>query len=332
VDTEHALLQALHADPTDTVTWSALADCLEEQGQSERAELLRLSRLPQPGKAARSGAAERVRELLAAGVIPCVPTLENSIGMRFALIPPGTFLMGSPTKEKVRNEDEGPQHEVQISRHFYLGVVPVTQTQYQQVTRGKPSYFRPGGGGKEQVQGLDTADFPVENVSWEDALAFCQKLSEKAEEKRERRVYILPSEAQWEYGCRGGAPSSNPFHYGPSLCSTQANFDGNYPSGGGAEGPYLERPTPVGSYQPNAFGLYDMHGNVWEWCQDWYAEDYYAGSPGKDPPGPATGEHRVLRGGSWDDFAGYCRSACRGRLEPGVRDFNVGFRVACLLP
>jgi uncharacterized protein (TIGR02996 family) len=324
VDTEQALLQALHADPCDLVTWAALADCLEERGEGERAELLRLSRLSPAGKKARSAAEERVRELLAAGVAPCVPILENSIGMRFALIPPGTFRMDSPPKEKERREDEGPQHEVQISRPFYLSVYPVTQAQYQKVTRRKPSYFRPGGGGKDEVQGLDTADFPVECVSWEDAAAFCKKLSEKAEEKR---LHLLPSEAQWEYACRGGAPASTPFHYGASLSSTQANFDGNYPYGGAAKGPYLQRTSKVGSYKANAWGLYDMHGNVWEWCADWYAEDYYAESDKEDPKGPKSGTARVLRGGSW-----YCRAAVRDGSEPGVRCFDVGFRVVLVAP
>jgi uncharacterized protein (TIGR02996 family) len=330
VDTEQTLLQALHSDPCDVVTWSALADYLEEKGESQRAELLRLSRLPPAGKKARAAAERRVHELLGAGVVPCVPVLKNSIGMRLALIPPGTFQMGSPEAEE-RQEHEGPQHEVQISRPFYLGVYPVTQEQYRKVTRWEPNYFRPGGGGETAVQGLNTADFPVEHVSWEDAVAFCKKLSEKAMEKREKRLYVLPSEAQWECACRSGAPSSSPFHFGASLSSTQANFDGNFPYGA-AEGPYLERPSPVGSYRPNAFGLFDMHGNVWEWCADWFDENYYAKSPGTDPTGPATGEQRVLRGGSWCYDAGNCRSASRFRVEPGFSFGYVGFRLACLLP
>jgi uncharacterized protein (TIGR02996 family) len=331
MDTEQTLLQALHADPCDPVAWAALADCLEEKGQAVRAELLRLSRLPPPARGDPAHAERRVRDLLAAGVMPCVPVLENSIGMRFALIPPGSFLMGSPEDEEGRQSDEGPQHEVQISRPFYLGVFPVTQEQYQKVMRRKPSYFRPSGG-KGKVKGLDTGNFPVEHVSWEDAAAFCRRLSELAEEKREKRRYALPSEAQWEYGCRGGASSSVPFHFGASLSSTQANFNGNDPCGGAARGPYEARPSPVGSYPPNAFGLFDMHGNVWEWCQDWFDANYYAHSPSKDPPGPRTGQYRLLRGGSWGDDACYCRSASRGRLEPGCRNGNFGFRVVSLLP
>jgi formylglycine-generating enzyme required for sulfatase activity len=177
---------------------------------------------------------------------------------------------------------------------------------------------------------LDTGNFPVECVSWEEAVAFCEKLSDMAEEKREKRLYSLPAEAQWEFACRGGAPSSSPFHLGASLSSTQANFDGNHPYGGAAKGPYLERPTPVGSYRPNAFGLFDMHGNVWEWCADWFAEDYYAHSPGKDPTGPPTGTSRVLRGGSWNNGGQLCRAAYRFGREPGFRFYSIGVRVVLL--
>jgi uncharacterized protein (TIGR02996 family) len=317
VDTEQTLLEALHADACDTVTWSALADCLEEKGEGQRAELLRLSRLPPAGKKARATAEECVRKLLAAGVAPCVPILENSIGMRFALIPPGKFLMGSPKKEKERSEDEGPQHEVQITRPFYLGIYPVTQAQYNKVMRHRPSYFCPGGGGKESVRGLDTSNFPVECVSWEDAVTYCHRLSEMAEEKRSKRLYTLPSEAQWEYACRAG--TSTPFHFGKTLAKGRANFRST-----------LGRPGKVGSHPPNKFGLFDMHGNVREWCQDWFDENYYARSPDADPPGPPTGEGRVIRGGSWYFDGRECRSAYRNRYDPSYRDDDVGFRVALL--
>ena len=168
---------------------------------------------------------------------------------------------------------------------------------------------------------------PVEHVSWEEAVEFCHKLSEKPEEKRLGRVYRLPTEAEWEYACRGGAPSPMPFHFGDSLFSAQANFDGNYPYGGASKGQYLGRTTAVGSYQANAFGLFDMHGNVWEWCADWFGG--YPSQALKDPTGPATGAHRVLRGGSWNCSGHYCRSACRGHSDPGRRNFGIGFRVVC---
>src|SRR5262249_5007346 len=152
------------------------------------------------------------------------------------------------------------------------------------------------------VAGKDTRNFPVENVSWHDAVAFCRKLSEREEEQKAGRVYHLPTEAEWEYACRGGARS--PFHYGNALSSTQANFHGDYAYGNAAKGPSLERTTSVGSYDANAFGLYDMRGNVWEWCADWYGP--YPAKPVQDPTGPATGAHRVVRGGSWDQYGSNC--------------------------
>jgi formylglycine-generating enzyme required for sulfatase activity len=206
----------------------------------------------------------------------------------------------------------------------------VTQAQYQKLTGKNPSYFRPGGRIKK-VKELDTSCFPVEQVSWGEALVFCRELAELAEEKRQLRQYALPSEAQWEYACRAGALSPSPFHFGASLCSRQANFDGRHPFGGAAKGPYVKRPTHVGSYTPNAYGLLDLHGNVWEWCADWHAEDSYAHSPRKDPPGPPTGDSRVLRGGSWEDIAWGCRSASRNWSHPDSLASFYGFRVVCML-
>ena len=239
--------------------------------------------------------------------------------MMFVLVPPGKFLMGSPEGEKERSENE-VQHEVTLTQPFYLGAYEVTQEQYEQVMKKNPSRFtKDNGGGPTH---------PVENVSWLDAKEFCEKLSELPEEKRAGRTYRLPTEAEWEYSCRGGARSSTPFHFGDSLSSTQANFDGNYPYGDADKGPYLKKTTPVGSYdKPNGFGLHDMHGNVWEWCADWYETDYYTKSPKKDPQGPENGTRRVLRGGSWPDLGWYCRSANRFGSDPGFRDVSVGFRV-----
>jgi uncharacterized protein (TIGR02996 family) len=324
---EELFLAAIREDPAEPTAWLALADWLEEQGDP-RGELLRLTRsLLQPGGVERAMQEERMRWLLAQGMRPCWPTLTNSIGMKFALIPAGTFLMGSPQDEEDRSDDEGPQHEVTLSQPFYLGVYPVTQAQYEQVMGTNPSWFSTRGGGKRKVKKQDTRSFPVENVFWEDAVAFCRKLSEMPEEQRHGRVYRLPTEAEWEYSCRGGA-SSTPFSFGNSFSSTQANFDGNHPYGGAAKGPYLKRTTAVGSYPPNALGLHDMHGNVWEWCADWFNANYYTNSPKKDPQGPQSGEDRVLRGGSWDDLGGYCRSAFRLWNAPDYRNLKVGFRVA----
>jgi formylglycine-generating enzyme required for sulfatase activity len=245
--------------------------------------------------------------------------LTNSIGLQLALIPAGTFLMGSPDSETERSEDEGPQHQVMLTKPFYLGIFPVTQQQYAAVMGVNPASFHEANGGGP--------DHPVENVSWDDAVEFCMRLSELPEERRRGRTYHLPTEAEWEYSCRGGASFSSPFHYGASLSSPQANFNGNFPYGGAAKGPYLKKTSKVGSYKPNAFGLYDIHGNVWEWCQDWYGEKYYASGENQDPQGPKKGDSRVLRGGSWGRYARGCRAADRDWNAPAFRDSDVGFRV-----
>ncbi len=255
--------------------------------------------------------------------------LANTIGMKLVLIPAGRFLMGSPASEANRYADEGPQHKVEITRPFYMGIYQVTQEEYQRVTGTNPSRFSSSGDGKGKVKGMDTRRFPVENVNWDDAVQFCRKLSEMAEEKKHGLVYRLPTEAEWEYSCRGGANRSTPFHFGATLSSTQANFDGNHPYGGAAKGPYLQRTTTVDSYPPNAWGLFDMHGNIREWCQDWYDWDYYENSPVNDPQGPEMGEARVLRGGSWFLPSRYCRSAVRFWVAPGDRVYLFGFRVVC---
>ncbi len=206
--------------------------------------------------------------MVSLGAEPAAPPKEvtNSIGMKLALIPAGKFLMGSPKDEKDRLLAE-EQHEVSITKPFYLGVYEVTQAEYEKVMENNPSCFSANGDGKYSVNDMDTSRFPVENVSWDDAVAFCKKLSELPEEKKAGRVYRLPTEAEWEYACRAG--TKTPFHYGDSLSSKQANFCGHFPYGGADKGPWLKRTAKVDTYAANAFGLYDMHGNVWEWCQDW---------------------------------------------------------------
>jgi formylglycine-generating enzyme required for sulfatase activity len=278
--------------------------------------------------AAQQAAAELAKKRADAAKKENLPkNLKNSIGMKLVLIKPGKFTMGSPANESEREPfDEGSerQHEVEITKHFYMGVCEVTQAQYRKVMGENPSWFSASGGGRDKVQSQDTSEFPVENVSWHDAVAFCKKLSEQPDEKQAGRLYHLPTEAEWEYACRGGVRS--PFHCGGSLSSRQANFNGDFPYGGAPKGPYLGRTTTVGSYQPNAFGLYDMHGNVWEWCADWYATDYNPNDR-QDPQGPATGIRRVLRGGLWCLSGNYCRAAFRGHVGPGLRGSGVGFRV-----
>jgi len=245
---------------------------------------------------------------------PADKEITNSIGMKLVYVPPGKFMMGSPKDEKDRRDGED-QHEVRITRGFYMGAYEVTQEEYKKVLGNNPSWFSPDGGGKNAVDGFDnTRRFPVEQVSWNDAMAFCKKLSAK-----EGKDYDLPTEAEWEYGCRAGTDTV--FHCGNTLSSGQANCNGA-----------LDRTGNVGSYRPNAFGLYDMHGNVWEWCKDRYGPDYYQKSPADDPQGPTEGKLRVLRGGSYYDVARGCRSAYRYGLLPGNRDYYYGFRVVLRAP
>jgi formylglycine-generating enzyme required for sulfatase activity len=167
--------------------------------------------------------------------------------------------------------------------------------------------------------GLDTRRFPVENVSWNDAVEFCRRLSVLPAEKQSGRTYRLPTEAEWEYSCRGGASSRTLYPFGNSITDKHANYNNR-----------RKRTSSVGAYPPNGFGLHDMIGNVWEWCADWYDEAYYAKSPARDPEGPASGQLRVLRGGSWYNDASYCRAAYRDCHGPGYRNDGYGFRVVLL--
>jgi formylglycine-generating enzyme required for sulfatase activity len=195
------------------------------------------------------------------------------------------------------------------------------------------------GGGKDKVKGLDTDDFPVENVSWQDAQEFLEKLNALVAERKFGVTYRLPTEAQWEYACRGGhlfkdrTKAQLPFHFkspSASLGTGQANFaSDHYPYGGGKAGPYLKRPNTVGKNgEPNVLGLYDMHGNAEEWCHDWYETGYYAKSPRLNPAGPDRGSSRVLRGGHWSCRGEGCRAACRSCYWPSQTLNMFGLRVA----
>ncbi len=249
--------------------------------------------------------------------------IVNSIGMELALVPAGEFLMGSGESEEGHRSDE-QQHSVRITKPFYMGVHEVTQEEYERVMGTNPSYFSVQGDGKNKVKWLDTRQFPVEQVTWDEAREFCCRLSELPGEKAPRHVYRLPTEAEWEYACRAGA--TTPFSFGHELNGARANCIGDNPYGTDGRGPYLQRPTRVGSYSGNAFGLFDMHGNVWEWCLD-RKGDYGTGLA-IDPTGPAASPFRVIRGGSWVADAVFCRSACRGASEPANRHGRgIGFRV-----
>ena len=239
--------------------------------------------------------------------------ITNSLGMKFAWIPPGTFLMGSPKEEQEREANEVP-HKVTLSKGFYMGVYPVTQEQWQAVM--DDIFFA------LKLESEEEKDLPVENVSWEDCQTFIKKLR-----KRDKKAYRLPTEAEWEYACRAG--KTTPFHFGNTISTEQVNYDGNYTYGNGKKGVYRQKTTPVGSFPANAFGLYDMHGNVWEWCRDWFGA--YPPNDVLDPQGPDAGKSRVLRGGCWRSGPAGCRSAFRFGSKPGDRSDIIGFRL-CVCP
>jgi formylglycine-generating enzyme required for sulfatase activity len=258
-----------------------------------------------------------------------IPTaISNSIGMKFVLVPAGKFSMGSPRTEADRGDDEA-QHEVEMTKPYYLGVFHVTQDEYAKIMGKNPSWMSSSGSARQKVKGQDTGRFPVENVSWSDAQKFCEKLSAVEKKEGKPRRYRLPTEAEWEYAAREGGQSTAPFCFGETLHSEQANFDGTFPFGKTSKGPSLQRTSKVGSYKPNRLGLYDMHGNVWQWCADWYGKDYYARSPKQDPQGPSSGNTRVLRGGGWCQNGKECRSANRSNEAPSFSDGTIGFRVVC---
>lgn len=229
----------------------------------------------------------------------------NSIGMKFVWIPPGNFMMGSPKEEKDRRGDE-IQHKVTLTKGFYMGVYTVTQEQWKEVMDMNPINFK----GEKNL--------PVELVSWDDCQEFIKTLREK-----DKKLYRLPTEAEWEYSCRAG--TTTPFHFGETISTDQANYNSNFIYGNGKKGKYREKTTPVGSFPANAWGLHDMHGNVWQWCQDWSGD--YPQKDVVDPQGSEAGDGRVLRGGSWLSNPGLCRSACRIRHEPSIRYGGIGCRV-----
>jgi formylglycine-generating enzyme len=218
----------------------------------------------------------------------------------------GPVSYGSPSDEVDRSDDE-TQHGVTLTSGFWLGQTTITQRQYLVLERRNPSYFR------------EDPEFPVESISWDDAQNYCRKLSIlelQAGRLPSGFTYTLPSEAQWEYACRANSPMAT--HFGGAINATLANFDGKRPYGCTEVGPDRRRTTRVGSFPANAWGLHDMHGNVWEWCQDWYAP--LGAFEVVDPVGPAHGTHRVTRGGGWIHPGHYCRSALRGMQCSGVQE------------
>lgn len=229
--------------------------------------------------------------------------LGGGVLLELVLIPAGKFTMGSPADEKSRNKDEGPQHEVTITKPFYLGKFVVTQAQYEKVMGANPSEHK-------------GADQPVETASWDDAQEFCKKLSAQS-----KKTVNLPTEAKWEYACRAGTLTR--FNSGDK----DEDLDGVAWYGFERS----EKTThPVGKKLPNAWGLYDTHGNIWEWCHDWFEREYAAG-PASDPQSSVTRGGRVVRGGAWHYAPRHCRSAHRYGYAPDIRGGALGFRV-CVPP
>jgi formylglycine-generating enzyme required for sulfatase activity len=263
--------------------------------------------------------------------------IADGVKLKLVLIPAKgkKFWMGSPETEKDRSENE-LQHEVEFTKDYYLGVFEVTQAQYRASNGRDPPalQFSKNGCGAAKVKGMNTDEFPVERVSWDDAKEFCDKLTEKAAPKG--YVFRLPTEAEWEYACRGGdsEKESVPFYFksGPSksLSAGQINFRADFPYGGGKadDDKFLARTATVGSHPEavNALGIYDMQGNTWEWCADWYGP--YPKEKVTDPTGPKTGVWKVMRGGSWYNYGSRCRAACRYVNFPEDMHSDLGFRVA----
>jgi formylglycine-generating enzyme required for sulfatase activity/DNA-directed RNA polymerase subunit RPC12/RpoP len=234
--------------------------------------------------------------------------LGSGVKLEMVEIPGGEFMMGAPATEKDSRDQERPQHSVKVPS-FYMGRYSVTQAQYEAVMGKNPSHFN----GK---------DLPIETVGWKDAQDFCRRLTEKT-----KRKYGLPSEAQWEYACRAG--TTTPFYFRETISTDVANFNGNYVYSDGVKGKYLKKTTPIGSFGvANSFGLYDMHGNVWEWCEDtWH--DTYRGAPsdGSAWIDEDLNKQHILRGGSWNGYPINCRSASRNGLNSDIQVNFIGFRV-----
>lgn len=262
--------------------------------------------------------------------------VENSIGMEFRMISRGEFRMGLGEFVEDERQDAKPIHVVQFEEPFYMGVHEVTQQAFSEIMGVNPSQSAEQGAEMTEGAELEPGDSPllrpVENVTWLEADEFCKRLSEKSAEKKAGRSYRLPTEAEWEYACRAG--STTAFSTGVDLKPTEANFSSETPGEPAGEGEKRRKPgrlRQVKSYPANAFELFDMHGNVAEWCADWYDDRYYARARKVDPRGPKNGRERVVRGGSWSDVAGHCRSALRDHARPTSRDPRRGFRVVLMI-
>ena len=245
-------------------------------------------------------------------VVTPTPTPEPYRGPKIEMVevPAGTFTMGAPSSEPESYVDEAPARAVTISHNYYIGKYELTQSEWQAVMGSNPSHF------------TDCSSCPVDSVSYNDIQVFIMKLNTMGGPL----VYRLPTEAEWERACRAG--TDTPFSFGSTITADQANFKADEPYGTADKGIYREKPLPVGTLVPNAWGIYDMHGNTTEWVADWYDAEYYKSAPTTDPTGPATGTQRVFRGGSWHDAGKYIRSAYRNKDNPEKKFNNCGFRLA----
>ncbi len=278
---------------------------------------------PQPVVRTRDAAGARASGAVAAASAktPGSTFTEPVTGMEFVWVPAGCFQMGSPSSESGRDDDEGPVHRVCVDG-FWIGKYEVTNAEYRKFKSGYDS-------GSFKGNSLNGAKQPVVNVSWNDAVAFAKWLSRKA-----GRKFRLPTEAEWEYACRAGTTTARFWGDGEVSACSFANVNDrtskkknnfSWPSFDCDDGYAVT--APVGSFRANAFGLYDMLGNVWEWCSDWYGENYYDNSPTQNPQGSGSGSNRVFRGGSWFISPRRVRSASRGRCGPGFRYNRLGFRL-----
>ncbi|MCE9567142.1 MAG: SUMF1/EgtB/PvdO family nonheme iron enzyme [Planctomycetes bacterium] len=308
-----ALLSGIVSEPLEETRWLVLADWLDENDDLRRGELLRLHRkllatcCEPDAHPERAVWQARIVELIGAGVRPCVPQrvveLPGGVLMTFSFIPPGSFLRGSNA-----HESELPIRKVTLTKGFFLGVYPVTQEEWRTVMGNTPSRFK----------GLGR---PVEQVSWDDCQEFCTKLSASLNGHATVR---LPTESEWECACRAGTTSV--FHFGDAISTNLANYGRDSDSNNLRKGERRIMTTDVGLFPANPWGLYDVHGNVWEWCEDRHGD--YAQGDQTDPQGRSTVEERVLRGGSWfDTTLGGSGAGCRHRYSPADRHDHCGFRV-----
>jgi len=308
---EDAFLEAMRESPGDWALRLIFADWLEEQGDPRHERIRTQHRLLTEPKLTAAARRALEEDLLSLNDTPAVgPFVTGAVGMEFAWIPAGTFLMGSPEDEHGRDRDE-TQHRVTLSHGWWMGRHLVTQSQWAAVMGANTSHFRDRG-----------HNLPAEWVSWDDCVGFCQEMG-----NLDGRPYRLPSEAEWEYACRGGI--GTPFWFGETIDRTRCNYESSYAYNGGPTHAPQNVTTPATKYPANPFGLSDIHGNLQEYCADRHSGEHsgYAARAISNPRGPSRGQYRIIRGGSWGAHPSRCRSAEREWIRRNDRSQFVGFRV-----